>query len=300
MISIITPCLNSVRFVNEAIDSVRNQGIEALEHIVVDGGSTDGTRAVLATHAHLRRIEGSDTGIYDALNKGLNLAGGSLIGFLNADDCYAPGALAGMLRAFDDAGVMAVAGRAVAFADSGELGESGEADRAVRTFPPAGENLLYHCTLGNPTMNAWLFRKEVFARLGGFDATYRIAGDREFMLRLACADMRHATIADLIYRYRVHSESTTFAGNDAVWHTVMREHMAISGRYLRKPALSAAARGMIRSARTRDTLQAAAYTWRRHEWRSFARYAGAGMRHDLLWPLKLMRRTAQAGLKSVK
>jgi len=49
-----------------------------------------------------------------------------------------------------------------------------------------GKDLLYHATLGNPSMNAWFFRTSVFAQIGIFDASYKVAGDREFMLRLAC------------------------------------------------------------------------------------------------------------------
>jgi glycosyltransferase involved in cell wall biosynthesis len=282
-ITVITPCLNSVGHIGAAIDSVsKQQGGDTVEHIVVDGGSTDGTQALLATHPHLTIIQGPDSGMYHALNKGLKHSRGSLIGFLSADDCYADGAFAALAAQFHDPTVMAVAGRALSFRETGELDRS-----IVREFAPAGENLLHHCTLGNPTINAWFFRPHVFQRIGRFDAAYRIAGDREFMLRLALSDLKLGAIPEVIYRYRVHADSATFGSNENIWHTVAREHVRMTHRYLAQNSLPADARRLIRRARTRDTLNAAKYSWTRRQWRYFAFYVRAGMRHDLLWPLRL-------------
>jgi glycosyltransferase involved in cell wall biosynthesis len=290
VISIITPCLNSARYIGAAIESVLAQGIEGVEHIVVDGGSTDGTLAALARYPHLKVIGGPDRGIYDGLNKGLAQASRAIVGFLAADDLYEQGALSHVAQPFEDAAVMAVAGRASSFRES-----LGNGSVRVEHFPPAAENLLFHCTLGNPTINAWFFRTRVFETLGNFDSAYRVAGDREFMLRLACSGLRYAAVPDLVYRYRAHADSTTFAGNETVWHTVMHEHAAMTAKYLRRADLPTAARTLIRQARTRDTLRAAGYAWRRRQWNQLAFYAATGVRHDALWPLRLLGRAARSG-----
>jgi glycosyltransferase involved in cell wall biosynthesis len=289
--SIVTPCLNSALFISEAIESVVNQGYPDVEHIVVDGGSTDPTLARLARFPHLRILTGPDRGMYDAINKGLSIARGDVIGLLNADDCYAEGALARIAAAFADPEVMAVSGEAVSFRVAGEEG-----------LPTArfalSKGLTFHATVGNPAINAWFFRKSVFERIGVFDPSYRLAGDREWMVRLACHGLHSASIPDLVYRYRVHAGSATFAGSDSLAHTVMHEHAAMTARYLRNKKLPREIRALLRKAGTRDTVQAAMYALRHRQWRHFAFYARAGVSHDGLWPLKLLRRVAAGGLGS--
>jgi glycosyltransferase involved in cell wall biosynthesis len=89
-ISIITVCFNSAVTIEDAIKSILMQDYKDIEHIVVDGGSTDGTLEVLAKYQSriAKCISEPDNGIYDAMNKGLKLATGDIIGFLNSDDFY--------------------------------------------------------------------------------------------------------------------------------------------------------------------------------------------------------------------
>jgi glycosyltransferase involved in cell wall biosynthesis len=114
-ISIITPSLNSARYLPEMMKSVLGQsGDFALEWIVVDGGSTDGTLAILesANDSRLRWISEKDAGQTAAINKGLSLAKGEIVAWLNCDDRYMPGALDSVARAFaENPGVNWVVGR---------------------------------------------------------------------------------------------------------------------------------------------------------------------------------------------
>jgi glycosyltransferase involved in cell wall biosynthesis len=287
-VSVITPCLNGARYLAEAIDSVLVQRCPHVEHIVVDGGSTDGTLEVLKRYPHVQVISGPDRGMYDALNKGLTLAHGEIIGVLNSDDCYAADALALICQTFRDEDITALVGEAVFFRESGP-----DTEEEVDRFIP-GTDLLGLAMLGDPAFNAWFFRRSVFARIGHFDAGYRIAGDREFMLRFALTGPRFARVDRLIYRYRMHSDSLTMGGKDHTWEQQLREHIRMTDLYLRKPDLSPRARNLIKQVRTRDTLQMAIRSARRRELSKLVYYSVAGMRRDPLWTARLAKRALTA------
>ena len=92
-ISVITPCMNAAATLQETIDSVRGQRYPRVEHIVVDGGSSDGTVELLRSATEVRWVSEPDDGRVDAANKGLAMATGEVVAWLNADDRYEPGAL---------------------------------------------------------------------------------------------------------------------------------------------------------------------------------------------------------------
>jgi glycosyltransferase involved in cell wall biosynthesis len=116
LVSIITPCFNRAGLVADAVESVRQQDHPDVEHIVMDGGSTDGTLEVLGRYSHLRVFSQPDEGIYDALNKGLRLARGEVVGFLNTDDLYERGIFGTVAQAFrDDPEIDALVGGASIF-----------------------------------------------------------------------------------------------------------------------------------------------------------------------------------------
>jgi glycosyltransferase involved in cell wall biosynthesis len=92
MISVITPSLNSVRYIDDAIKSVLSQNYANFEHIIVDGGSTDGTVDILKRYNHLKWVSEPDSGQSDAMNKGFKMSSGDIIVYLNADDFFEPGA----------------------------------------------------------------------------------------------------------------------------------------------------------------------------------------------------------------
>lgn len=103
-LSIITPVLNGARFIEFCVRNVLEQSGEGAEHIIVDGGSTDGTLEIIRQyaekHPHIRWISEPDKGQSDAMNKGTAIAQGEILGFLNADDYYETGALGEVLSLF--------------------------------------------------------------------------------------------------------------------------------------------------------------------------------------------------------
>src|ERR1700691_5804514 len=99
-ISVITPSFNSAKTIRETIESVLEQKYPHTEHIVADGGSTDGTLEILHEYPHLTWFSEKDEGHYHAMNKGIQRSQGTVAAILNADDCYRPGALRKVGEAF--------------------------------------------------------------------------------------------------------------------------------------------------------------------------------------------------------
>src|SRR6266498_6086013 len=135
--SVVTPSLNQGRFVGAAIESVLAQDVPDVEHIVVDGGSTDETHDVLARYPHLIVLRDDGRGQSQAINVGFRAASGEVIGWLNADDCYAPGAFEGVRRALAehrDAGIV--------YGNAEYIDETGAVVEVVRAGPFDLERLL--------------------------------------------------------------------------------------------------------------------------------------------------------------
>ena len=100
-ISLVTPSFNQEKYIAETVESVMTQGYPYLEHIVIDGGSTDGTLKILKQYPHLKIISEPDHGQAEAINKGFRLATGEIWGFLNSDDSLLPGALYRIAKEID-------------------------------------------------------------------------------------------------------------------------------------------------------------------------------------------------------
>jgi glycosyltransferase involved in cell wall biosynthesis len=102
-ISIVTPCLNARSTIERSLQSVAAQGYPGLEHVVIDGQSTDGTLDVLKSfesQGAITLVSEPDSGLAEALNKGVGIAGGDVLGLLNADDLYLPRSLDRVAAAF--------------------------------------------------------------------------------------------------------------------------------------------------------------------------------------------------------
>src|SRR5207249_9633560 len=100
-ISVVTPSFNGVRTIRATLESVAGQDYAQVEHIVVDGGYTDGTLGVLKDYPRMISISERDEGHYHAMDKGTRMASGGVVAILNADDCYRPGVLRVVAKAFE-------------------------------------------------------------------------------------------------------------------------------------------------------------------------------------------------------
>lgn len=208
--SIVTPCLNRARSIERAIESVLAQNYPAFEHIVVDGGSTDGTREILARYSRLHVISEPDRNLYDAINKGLRLARGDVVGLLNSDDVYAPGAFAAAAAVFADPAVEMVIGGAEIFTL-----EDGRETVVRRYIGPRATGLQEANAVGNVTLiNSAFWRRSLHARIGWFDDRFPLAADKDFWMRLVLAPPAHRILPRVLYRYLSHPGSLTFSDND--------------------------------------------------------------------------------------
>jgi glycosyltransferase involved in cell wall biosynthesis len=203
-ISVVTASLNQGAFIGRTVDSVLSQGYPDLEHIVVDGMSTDETPRVLAGYRHLRVIREPDRGQADSINKGFRAATGDVLCFLNSDDTLEPGALARVARELDPALDRHVVVGRCRFID--------EQDRPTGVEHPCawmGYRRLLEVWKGHVIPQpATFWTRAVWERCGPLDADEHLVLDYDFFCRVT----RHYTphlIDQVLANYRLHAASKT-------------------------------------------------------------------------------------------
>jgi glycosyltransferase involved in cell wall biosynthesis len=188
--SIITPSFNMLGYLKSCCASVADQAGPTHEHVVVDGLSTDGTVEWLHTAQHVRSVCEQDRGMYDAINRGLRLAGGSIVSYLSCDEQYLPGALAFVKHYFETH--PHVDGL---FGDTLITRPDGSLISFRKSYPPIWPFIL--------TSHLYLFPSSMFLRRrvidAGelFDADLKYVGDTEFVVRL----LRHGYRLSHVRRY---------------------------------------------------------------------------------------------------
>lgn len=178
-ISIITASFRSESTIKDTLESVNIQTYPHIDHIIIDGASNDGTLALVRTYG--KRVTNvtsePDKGIYDAYNKGLAVADGEIIGFLNSDDYYAsPYVIEHVMRAFEDQSVDAVYADLV-YVDMNNIKKI---VRHWRSKAYRKGDFSRGFTPAHPTL---FLRRSVYDRTGVFNIQMRLASDYEFMLR---------------------------------------------------------------------------------------------------------------------
>jgi glycosyltransferase involved in cell wall biosynthesis len=233
-ISIITPCLNRINFIRDAIESVLAQDYQNFEHIVIDGGSTDGTVALVRSYPHIKLISEPDINLYDAINKGIKLSEGEIIGHLNSDDFYSKnifGEIVQLFQKFPAADI--VSGQACIFENNPKTNTRKIVAKHVGS---AFLNFsMESIALQPPIINAKFFRKALYNNFGLYNIDYSISSDREFLLRIAVNGAKSVACEKIIYNYRQHPESITI-GNpvQSIKIKMLKEDLKLSESYLKK------------------------------------------------------------------
>ena len=176
-ITIITATWNSNLHVRNCLQSASNQTYANIEHIVVDGDSTDGTKEIIECFQSITKyISEPDNGIYDALNKGIKMATGDIIGFLHSDDqLNSSDTIKKIADLFEKTNADGVFGDLVFINDQNKI---------IRTWlskPFKRKNVKFGWAPPHPAL---FFKKEVYQKHGLFDTSFKIAGDYDFMLRV--------------------------------------------------------------------------------------------------------------------
>lgn len=217
-ISIVTPTLNAARFIGECIASVQAQAYPSLEHLVVDGGSTDGTLEIVRRQPHVRLLERPGLNQSQAINVGFELATGCILAWLNADDRYAPGALDVVGHAFAAEPELDVL--------YGDCQVVDLHDRPVWRERPGAYDFERLLRRGNYLAQPAVFlRKRVLDQVGYLDETLEFGMDYDLWLRLRTVRTRY--VPKMLAEYRWHRASKTASHPFGSW----RELLLLVRRY---------------------------------------------------------------------
>lgn len=179
-ISVITVCFNSEATIGHTIDSVNSQIYPHVEHVFVDGASSDNTIKIIQEHSIRNKlvVSDADDGIYDAMNKGIALASGNIVGFLNSDDFYADEAvLSKVAEVFDQNPSVDGCFADLVYTDQMDAARTARYWQSNHFVPGAFSKGWM------PPHPTFFVRRSVYECFGGFDLTYHIAADVELMMR---------------------------------------------------------------------------------------------------------------------
>ncbi len=220
LISIVTPSYNQGQFIEETIRSVIEQDYPNIEHIVMDGGSTDETVDVLRRYdGRICWVSEPDEGQADAINKGLRIASGEILAYLNSDDAYLPGAFAVVAKQFvahPDAGLI--------FGDCQAVTEAGEVYGLIKGHPFDVRRMIMRGEFVPQQAAFW--SRQTMDAVGEFDTNLHFCMDHDYFIRIG-QRFPGVYVAQPLANFRFHGSSKTMSLQDNHW----RESMLVSQRY---------------------------------------------------------------------
>ncbi|MEO5493527.1 MAG: glycosyltransferase family 2 protein [Sphingomonas sp.] len=223
--SIITVCYNAAATIDHTLRSVAAQNHGDIEHVVVDGGSTDDTLRIVANYPHVARlVSGPDAGIFDAMNKGLALATGDAIGFLNADDFFCRRDAVAVLDEALSSGRTDAVCASVAVVDRHDIGHV-RRQYSVKRYRP------WMLRFGHmPPHPAFYIRRPAFDRIGTFNTVFHLAGDFDIAVRLLLKIRGSLTIVpDTLVGFRNGGASTEQLSSSVRINEEIRVSLAAAG-----------------------------------------------------------------------
>jgi len=289
-ISIITPCLNRVEFIRTAIESVLAQNYQNFEHIIIDGGSTDGTLELLKKYQHVILVSEPDENLYEAINKGIRLASGKIIGHLNSDDFYSKAIFGEIARLFvQHPEIDVVCGKASVFENNPET----NIQKNVAIYE---EHLsIDSITLKSPIINAKFFSKSIYDRFGLYDIDYPITSDREFLLRIAFNNVQAIDCNKIVYNYRQHPGSLTI-GTSSRYLKIKtnKEYLQLSESYLKKYKQMRDIKNLFTRWHTKISIHLLVLYIRQKMFKQASLIIIRGLKYDIKFPISLVLSFAQS------
>lgn len=239
LVSIVTPSFNQARFIDETIRSVLGQTYPNVEYIIVDGGSTDGSREIIEGYAAKLAwwVSEKDRGQTDAINKGFARARGEILAWLNSDDTYHPTAIAeavAYLQEHPDAGMV--------YGDADLVDENGQ---VLEHFPARQTDYrrLRNGYVHIPQQAAF-FRAELWRQVGPLDPSFYFAMDYDLWVRLAKLAPLHY-YPRLWANFRLHSQGKSVASDDRCWPEMLRVHRREGGGWFAPIVFKAKIRPLV-------------------------------------------------------
>ena len=277
-LSIVTPSFNQVSFIEETLHSVNSQHYPLLEHLVIDGGSTDGTVQVLERYSsqpgweHLRWISESDRGQSDAINKGFRLATGEIIGWLNSDDLYQPSSFALVTNVFEANPFVDFV-----YGDYLIIDQSGKTLLVKKEIDFDWDIML--CGLNYIAQPNVFFRRRIFNELGYLDETLHYVMDYDFWLRAAARGLRFKHVPVALAACRWHLGAKTVSGNagidqelqhvrDSHWNKRRFDSRLLQTGYTTLCNVRARASRQWKKLRHRHTLDLIPASWQMEAWKT--------------------------------
>lgn len=200
LVSVVTAVYNGAEFIEDNILSVKNQKYPHIEHIIIDGGSRDGTVDIIKRYAgtyNLRWVSEKDGGVYDAFNKGFMKARGDIFTWLDGDNYFHSNVVESVMDIF-----RAVPAVDIVHGDVDIVDYHGKYLRTYRAPNISFRNALIKNTSAIPLQPAAFFRKEWYQKANGFDLRYPIAADYDFWLNVLQYDPRVYCFHKVLGSYR--------------------------------------------------------------------------------------------------
>jgi glycosyltransferase involved in cell wall biosynthesis len=289
-VSIVTPVLNRADLIEEALASIQSQEGVEVEHIIVDGGSTDGTLDVVARYPHLYVINLPGSGPEQAINEGIRRATGEFIAFVHSDDRLAPGILARAAALFAARPALDIVSSGGGFFTVGADGR----EIVLRTYCRGPLiDLDYRSVLIGPLMVcARFYRRRVFARIGVFKTEFRYCNDRVFLWQALVAGCVNVCLAEIGYWYRSHPGSNTVGAGRDVARKIAMEHIELARTSLGRLGFSELHRVWLRRFHAVETMRATVLALRDGDFGAAAGAAKRGFEGSPVWALVALRELA--------
>lgn len=206
LFSVVTPSYNQGDFIKETIDSIKKQDYGNIEHIIIDGKSTDNTLDILKSYGDsITWISEEDNGQTDAINKGLKLTNGDIVAYLNSDDIYLPGTISHVVKMFNNNPEVEFI-----YGDFHAIDADSNIIDKIKTIPFDSNILLYDANfISQP---ASFYRKSLIDKIGLFDDKLHYLMDYEFFLRAAKRKINFKLAKRYLSAIRYHGNCKTLTG----------------------------------------------------------------------------------------